>query len=220
MPVKFYGRVTGRRASFERSMILIGLTGGIGMGKSTAATHLERMGLAVADTDQIARDVVEPGQPALAEIQEAFGRGVIGTDGTLRREELAQLVFQDDAKRRQLEAILHPRIRQRWLARAQAWRVEKRSMGVVVIPLLFETNAANEFDRILCVACSAASQRQRLQARGWTPEQIEQRVAAQWPVQKKMDLANHVIWTEPGIDVQGAQLERVVKSFPSIGGQG
>jgi len=198
-------------------MILIGLTGGIGMGKSTAAAHFERMGLAVVDTDQLAREVVEPGQPALAEIRQTFGNGVIDADGTLRREELARVVFEDDAKRRQLEAILHPRIRQRWLARAQAWRAEKRSMGVVVIPLLFETSAATEFDCILCVACSAASQRQRLQARGWTTEQIEQRVAAQWPVQKKMDLAHHVIWTEPGVDVHAAQLEQVMAHLNSKG---
>lgn len=194
-------------------MILIGLTGGIGMGKSTAAAHLERMGLVMVDTDQLARAVVEPGQPALAEIQQTFGRGVIGADGTLRRKELARVVFEDDAKRRQLEVILHPRIRERWLARVQAWRAEKRSMGVVVIPLLFETGAANEFGSVICVACSAASQRQRLHARGWTPEQIEQRVAAQWPAQKKMDLAHHVIWTEPSVDVHAAQLERVIKSL-------
>jgi dephospho-CoA kinase len=196
-------------------MILIGLTGGIGMGKSTAAAHLERLGLAVVDTDQLAREIVEPGQPALAEIQQTFGPGVMGTDGRLRRGELARLVFEDDAKRRQLEAILHPRIRQLWLARAQTWRAEKRSMGVVIIPLLFETGAANEFGSILCVACSAASQRQRLQARGWTSEQIGHRLAAQWPAQKKMDLAHHVIWTEPKVDVHASQLERVIKSLAS-----
>jgi dephospho-CoA kinase len=181
------------------------------MGKSTAAAHLERRGLPVVDTDHLAREIVEPGQPALAEIQQAFGSAVMDGKGALRRAELARVVFEDGAKRRQLEGILHPRIRERWLAQAGTWRSENRPLGVVVIPLLFETGAANAFDSIWCVACSAASQRQRLEARGWTPEQIEQRLAAQWPVQKKMDLAHHVIWTEPSAAIHAAQLERVIK---------
>jgi dephospho-CoA kinase len=192
-------------------MILLGLTGSVGMGKSTTASFLERMGLPVIDTDQLARQVVEPGQPALTEIEQSFGRGVIGPDGGLRRDEMARLVFADDAKRRQLEAILHPRIRQLWLAQAAAWRAENQPLAAVVIPLLFETGAEEEFDAILCTACSAASQRRRLEARGWNAAQIEQRIAAQWPAQKKMDLAHFVIWTEPGLEIHAAQVRKVVE---------
>ena len=191
-------------------MILIGLTGGVGMGKSTTASFLERLGIPVVDTDRLAREIVEPGQPALAQIQKTFGDSVIGSDGHLRREEVARLVFTDDAKRRQLEAILHPRIRERWLEQAEVWRAAKRQMGAVVIPLLFETDAVKEFDVILCTACSAASQRHRLEARGWSTTQIEQRIAAQWPTQKKMDQSGFVIWTEPGLEIHEAQAERIV----------
>lgn len=194
-------------------MILIGLTGGVGMGKSTTASFLERLGIPVIDTDLLARQIVEPGQPALAEIQHAFGNAVVDSAGRLRRDEVARLVFADDAKRRQLEAILHPRIRELWLAQVAAWRAEDRPMVAVVIPLLFETNAAKEFDMILCTACSTASQRRRLEARGWNTSQIEQRIAAQWPVQKKMDLSGFVIWTEPPLETHAAQVGRVVKEL-------
>jgi dephospho-CoA kinase len=194
-------------------MILIGLTGGVGMGKSTTASFLERLGIPIIDTDVLARQVVEPGQPALEEIERAFGGSVVGSDGQLRRDQLARIVFSDDAKRRQLEAILHPRIRERWLAQAAMWRAEKRPVGVVVIPLLFETGAEKEFDVILCTACSAASQRRRLEARGWNATQIDQRIAAQWSVQKKMDLAGFVIWSEPGLEIHASQVRRIVKRW-------
>ena len=182
------------------------------MGKSTSASFLERLGIPVIDTDLLARQIVEPGQPALAEIQQTFGDSVVGSDGRLRRDEVARLVFADDSKRRQLEAILHPRIRELWLAQVAAWRAENRAMGAVVIPLLYETDAAKEFDVIVCTACSAASQRRRLEARGWSAAQIEQRIAAQWPAQKKMDLSGFVIWTEPPLDIHAAQVKRVAES--------
>lgn len=191
-------------------MTLIGITGGVGMGKSTSATLLQQRGVAVVDTDDLARQVVEPGQPALREVAKAFGPEVIGPDGSLRREVLAKLVFGNDAKRRELEAILHPRIRELWQAQAAAWRGEGRAIGVVIIPLLFETAAEKEFDAVVCVACSSASQQERLRKRGWSEDQIRQRIAAQWPTQKKMDLSQFVIWTEPGMDVHAAQLDRVL----------
>ena len=190
-------------------MMLIGLTGGIGMGKSTSASLLERRGVPVIDTDHLARQIVEPGQPALGEIRAAFGGEVFGADGRLRRDELAKVVFNDDEKRRRLEGILHPRIRELWMAQAQAWRAENRAAGVVVIPLLFETDAAKEFDAVICVACSTASQRRRLQSRGWDVDQIERRIAAQWPAQRKMDSARYVVWTEGSLDIHAAQLERI-----------
>src|SRR5262245_53982791 len=102
-------------------MRLIGLTGGVGMGKSTAADLLKERGIPVVDTDQLARDVVEPGQPAFNEVKERFGPGVVGPDGTLNRKALADLIFADSARRQELESILHPRIRERWLAQAALW---------------------------------------------------------------------------------------------------
>jgi dephospho-CoA kinase len=192
-------------------MILIGLTGGIGMGKSTTASFLERLGVPVIDTDLLARQIVEPGQPALAEVQRAFGDSVVDSHGRLHRDQVARIVFADDARRRQLEGILHPRIRELWLAQVAGWRAERRPMGVVVIPLLFETGAEKEFDVIVCTTCSAASQRRRLEARGWSTTQIEQRIAAQWPAQKKMDLSRFIIWTEPPLEIHAAQVGKIVK---------
>jgi dephospho-CoA kinase len=198
-------------------MLLIGLTGGIGMGKSTSAALFEERGVPVVDTDLLARAVVEPGQPALTEVREVFGDTVVGPDGALRRDVVAKMVFADAEKLRRLEAILHPRIRELWRAQAAQWRLEGRPWGVVVIPLLFETGAAAELDSVVCVACSAGTQRARLRARGWTAEQVAQRVAAQWPVQKKMDLAQHVIWTEAGLDVHAAQLDKVIERLRGRG---
>lgn len=180
------------------------------MGKSAVAQLLERRGVPVVDTDLLARKVVEPGQPALAAIQEMFGAAVLAPDGSLRREELARRVFASDFSRRQLEAILHPRIRALWQAQVDQWRASGVRLGVVVIPLLFETNAAKQFDKVVCVACSAATQQQRLTARGWSAEQIQQRNAAQWPVEKKVTLSDYVIWTEGSPEVTLTQVERLL----------
>jgi dephospho-CoA kinase len=191
-------------------MKLFGLTGGIGTGKSTAARLLSGCGMAVVDTDQLAHQLVEPGQPALAEIQQVFGAAIISADSRLRRDELARIVFADAAARKRLEAILHPRIREHWQAQVAAWRAEGRPAAVVVIPLLFETNATPEFDRTICLACSAETQRARLIARGWTPEQMDSRLAAQLPLAKKMELSDFVVWTEGREEMLAAQLQRLV----------
>jgi dephospho-CoA kinase len=191
-------------------MKLFGLTGGVGMGKSACAQLLQWRGAAVVDTDELARELVEPGQPALAEIAAAFGRELLDAEGRLRRDALARIVFADPAARRTLEQILHPRIRDAWHERVAAWRAEGKPLGVVVIPLLFETGAEREFDAVICVACSAETQRQRLLARGWSPEQIEQRIAAQMPIEEKMLRADYVVWTEAGMDVHAQQVYRIV----------
>jgi dephospho-CoA kinase len=192
-------------------MKVLGLTGGIGMGKSASAQLLRGRGVPVVDTDDLARQVVEPGQPALAEIVAAFGPQIVGPDGRLRRAELARRVFADPAARRRLETILHPRIRVLWRAQVETWRAEGHPLAVVVIPLLFETKAEAELNATICVACSAATQQQRLRARGWPPEQIEQRLQAQWPVETKIARADYLVWTEADLDVHAAQIERILR---------
>jgi dephospho-CoA kinase len=191
-------------------MKVLGLTGGIGMGKSASAQLFRSRGVAVVDTDELARQVVEPGQPALAEVREAFGADIVGPDGRLRRDALARRVFADPTARRRLEEILHPRIRALWRAQVNTWRGGGRSLAVVVIPLLFETRAEAEVDVTICIACSAATQHQRLLARGWSPEQIEQRLQAQWPTETKMARADYLVWTEAGLDVHAAQIDRIL----------
>jgi dephospho-CoA kinase len=191
-------------------MKLFGVTGGIAMGKSTAGELLRRRGVAVVDTDTLARQLVEPGQPALAEILEKFGPSVLLDDGRLDRGQLARIVFSNPAARSDLEAILHPRIRAAWGGEAQSWREAGLARGAVVIPLLFETRAASLFDATLCVACSAATQARRLRERGWDAAQIKQRLEAQWPAERKIALADYVVWTDTTLEAHAAQLLRVL----------
>ena len=191
-------------------MTLFGLTGGIGMGKSTAAKLLAQRGLPVLDTDTIAREIVAPGQPALVEITGRFGPAILTPDGHLDRARLAELVFADPAARQQLEAILHPRIRAVWTQQTEIWRTEGRPTAIVIIPLLFETAAQTAFDATLCLACSAATQLDRLRDRGWTPDQIAARNRAQFATEEKMSLATYVIWTEGPLAIHAAQLHRVI----------
>jgi dephospho-CoA kinase len=193
-------------------MKLFGLTGGIGMGKSTAAQLLCARGLPVVDTDQLARQIVEPGQPALKEIQSAFGNQILDSSGQLRRGELARIVFSDTVAREKLEQITHPRILELWKKQVQLWRNENHKSAAVVIPLLFETQVETEFEAVICVACSPATQLQRLVERGWSSQQIAQRMAAQWPVEKKMTLSKYVLWSEGKIEILSEQLSRIVSA--------
>ena len=191
-------------------MNLCGLTGGVGMGKSTAAGFFVQLGARVVDTDELAHDLVMPGRPALAEIQDEFGKNIIAADGRLKREELARLVFSDAGARKKLEAILHPRIRERWQAQVELWRQENFPLAMVVIPLLFETGAETHFDKIICVACSPAAQRDRLLARGWNADHIHQRILAQLPVAQKIAVSNYIIWTEGSPVVHRQQVGRIL----------
>lgn len=180
------------------------------MGKSTAAAILRERGVRVVDTDDLARQVVAPGEPALVEIQNTFGREFIAADGTLKRDQLASLVFANSDARQKLEAILHPRIQRLWETQLSAWRAEGRAVSAVVIPLLFETKAESSFDAIICLACSEPTQRSRLGARGWSPDQIAQRIAAQMPVKEKISRSDHVVWTEGEVVVTATQLEQIM----------
>jgi dephospho-CoA kinase len=194
-------------------MKVCGLTGGVGMGKSTAAGFLREHGAQIVDTDELARKLVQPGQPALAAIQSVFGNQVIASAGELIRAELAQIVFADVNARKKLEAILHPLIREQWLAQIETWRRDNHPLAVVVIPLLFETQAGSHFEKIICAACSTAAQHERLLARGWKPEQIEQRNAAQMPVEKKIARADFVVWTDGALESHAQQIERILAAL-------
>ena len=181
------------------------------MGKSTASDILRAIQIPVVDTDELARQLVQPGEPALREISMAFGEAIIGPDGSLRRDEMARIVFADPSARQKLEGILHPRIRSAWLAQVAKWRGEDHSLAVVVIPLLFETQAESHFDKVVCVACSVASQHERLLKRGWNPDQIRQRLAAQWSVETKISRADFVVWTEGLMSVHCQQWVKILK---------
>ena len=189
---------------------VLGLTGGVGMGKSTAARLLKKAGLPVVDSDDLAREVVQPGTEGLAEIADEFGEGFLKPDGSLDRDKMASTVFQDQAARKQLELIIHPRVRAVWENRIEQWREQKRPVGVVVIPLLFEVGLQDSFDAVLCVASTASTQRSRLRGRNWSDDQIAARIAAQMDIAQKMDLADHVLWNEGTPDQLGEQLNGIL----------
>lgn len=189
---------------------VLGLTGGVGMGKSTAARLLKKVGLPVVDSDDLAREAVHPGTEGLAEIADEFGEGFLKADGSLNRDKMASKVFQDEAARKRLEAIIHPRVRTVWEKQIDQWREQKRPVGVVVIPLLFEVDLQDSFDAVLCVACTANTQRARLRERNWDDAQITARIAAQMDIAQKMDLADHVLWNEGAPELLMDQMKEIL----------
>jgi len=169
----------------------IGLTGGIASGKSTVADLFAARGVTVLDTDLIAREVVEPGQPALARVVEAFGPGVLGPDGRLDRPALRARVFADPAARQRLEGILHPAIR------AELARQSVAAGGdyqILVIPLLVEGGRVDTVDRVLVVDCPVETQLERLTARdGETAEGARRIIASQASREARLAAADDVI---------------------------
>lgn len=189
---------------------VLGLTGGVGMGKSTAARLLKKVGLPVVDSDDLALEAVQPGTEGLAEIADEFGEGFLKADGSLDRDKMASTVFQDEAARKRLEAIIHPRVRTVWEKQIDQWREQKRPVGVVVIPLLFEVDLQDSFDAVLCVACTANTQRARLRERNWDDAQITARIAVQMDITQKMDLADHVLWNEGAPELLMDQMKEIL----------
>jgi dephospho-CoA kinase len=189
----------------------IGLTGGIASGKTTVAALFAELGVPVIDTDTIAREVVSPGQPALAEIVETFGTEVLGTGGQLDRSALRRLIFADTARRRQLEAILHPRIRAETLARADACR---GPYHVIVVPLLLETGFASLVDRVLVVDCPESTQRARLAERDHeSAEQIERIIGSQIARDARLQAADDVIDNAGSLTDTRRQVEALHRSY-------
>ena len=190
----------------------MGLTGGIGAGKSEASDHLKRLGIPVLDTDVVARELVTPGQPALAEIVAAFGSGILDFQGHLDRTRLGLRVFEDSAALQQLEAILHPRIYEGWTAWTREQALHDHRLCAVVIPLLYEKGYDSHFQVIVAVGCTPQTQRQRLHQRQWTDQMIDQRLAAQWPMSEKLQRAHYGLWSEGRRDVFHQQIEVMLKS--------
>lgn len=180
------------------------------MGKSTCAQRLAEWQIPVIDTDEVAHELTRPGEPALGEISSIFGSHLIDLSGRLDRVELGRIVFNDASARKQLELILHPKIQERWSAEVERWRAQQQRVGVVIIPLLFETRAESSFDATVCVACSKATQAERLRARGWTADDAGRRISAQMPVEQKMEKSDFVIWSEGTLEVLGSQLQRII----------
>jgi len=202
--------VAAVRICDDRLMILCGITGGIGMGKSTFAKLLRTRGLPVIDTDVIARELMYPGSECVIEISDRFGTWLLDGQGGIDRSRLGEIVFNDPARMRVLESILHPRIRKTWTEEVTRWRDAQMSLGFVEIPLLFETHCEATFNRVICVACSRWTQMSRLRARGCNEEQIEARISAQWPIEKKVDMADYMVWTDVALSAVESQANRLI----------
>ena len=179
----------------EGILIVAGLTGNIASGKSTVATFLRRSGALIIDADQIAHDVVAPGQPALEEIRRHFGDDMLTPEGLLNREKLGRMVFEDPDARRRLEAIVHPRVSAE-IDRQMARIVENHPDAVVImdIPLLFETGRTEGLTDIIVVYTPEPIQLERLTRRnGLSPAEAKARMASQMPLKEKVARATMVI---------------------------
>ena len=194
----------------------IGLTGGVASGKSTVARAFANLGVAVIDSDRIARDIVEPGQPALAEVVAAFGPEIVGEDGRLDRKSLRELVFSDSSRRARLEAILHPRIAAELHARAGA---AGGPYQVLEIPLLLETGMQTQVDRVLVVDCPVEAQVQRLIERdGGTASDAHRIVAAQTGRDRRLAAADDVIVNDGALDSLDRSVRALDRSYREISG--
>ncbi len=197
--------------SASRRFLLVGLTGGIATGKSTVSEMLRRLGCEIIDADRLARDVVEPEQPAWKQIVAEFGPGVVTADGSLDRKKLGAIVFADPERRRRLEAITHPAIRARLLARLDELAA-RGFAGVVVFDaaVMIESGNYKNMDRLVVVVTDDATQVARLQERDGTDEvEGRRKIASQMPLAEKAKLADYVIDNSGDREATAAEVRRV-----------
>ena len=194
-------------------MRVLGLTGGIGSGKSSVAQMFKQLGAEVIDADQFARDVVEPGQPALAEIVSTFGRDILLSDGRLDREKLGRIIFADAAARSTLNAITHPRIRERMEAEVEERR-GRPGLLLLDIPLLYENSRTSLVEKVIVVWVDLKTQLRRLTGRNrLSIEQAQQRIASQMPLDQKRARADIVIDNSGGLEDTRRQVEKIYRQF-------
>ena len=194
-------------------MKVLGLTGGIGAGKSVVAMMFAQLGADVIDADRLARDMVQPGQPALEEIATAFGPDILLPDGRLNRSKLAGIIFADAAARAKLNAITHPRIRERMDAEIAA-RGSGPGVLVVDIPLLYENDRTHSVDKVIVVWVDPQTQLRRLNERdGLSAEEAGKRIAAQMPLDEKRARADHVIDNTGSLESTRRQVEAIYGQY-------
>ncbi|MEX0651582.1 MAG: dephospho-CoA kinase [Actinomycetota bacterium] len=189
-------------------MLLVGLTGGIGSGKSTVARMLASRGAVVLDADGLARDAVEPGTPGYDAVMARFGDAVVMPGGSIDRAALASIVFGDDSARTDLESIVHPQVR-RAIAEAVAARADSDDVVVVDSPLLIETGAHEGFPVVIVVTASEESRIARLAARGMSDSDVRSRMAAQIPLEDKAAHADVLLDNEGDERALEVQVDRL-----------
>jgi dephospho-CoA kinase len=190
-------------------VLLVGLTGGIGSGKSTVARLLEKRGAVVFDADLLAREAVAPGTPGHAAVIERFGADVLAPGGELDREALASIVFADPSARRDLEQIVHPEVRRLFAEGSEAYRDTDRVV-VFSAPLLVETGMHTAFEILVVVSATVATQIERLmRQRGMSEASIRARIDAQAPLEDKAAVADFIVDNEGSLDELESQVERL-----------
>jgi dephospho-CoA kinase len=190
-------------------MLLVGLTGGIGTGKSTVARMLEKRGAVVFDADVLARQAVAPGTPGFDQVVERFGPNVLAPGGGLDREALASIVFSDPAARRDLEGIVHPEVRRMFAEGCEEYRDSDRVV-VFSAPLLVETGMHTAFDRLIVVSAPVTTQIERLMRdRGMAERDVQARIAAQLPLEAKAEVADVLVDNEGTLEDLERRVERV-----------
>lgn len=198
----------------DNEPLRIGLTGGVASGKSTVADMFAEFGVPVIDTDVIAREVVAPGQPALEEIRASFGPEVIAPDGALDRRAMRRIVFAEPARRRELEAILHPRIREEALRQAS---VAEGPYLLIVVPLLVESPLRHEVDRIIVVDCSERTQVERLMQRDTESEAHAREIlAAQATRDERLAIATDVVSNDGDLDATRQRVRELDELYRSL----
>lgn len=202
------------RTSIADEILRIGLTGGIASGKSVVSDMFAKLGVPVIDTDRIARQVVEPGRPALAEIVEEFGEDILGPDGTLDRRALRERVFADDGGRQRLEAITHPRIRDETLRRMHN---AGGPYQIIVVPLLVESGFGALVDRVLVVDCPPEVQRERLMARDTeTAETAAAMMRTQTDRDTRLEAADDVIENDGSLEETRRHVEHLHRRYLAL----
>lgn len=201
---------------------VVGLTGGIACGKTTVAAMFGELGIPIIDADDLSREVVEPGTPGLARIVETFGSDVLDGDGRLDRKRVADIVFEDEAARQQLNAILHPLIGAAGAQHIASLQSHAAPYIVYEAALLVETGSYKAFTALVVVSAPPEAQKARLLARdGLTDEEAEARMASQWPLDEKVAVADYVVMNDGDTSQTRARVEEVhatlVKRFTEEG---
>ena len=197
-------------------MLIIGMTGGIGSGKSTVSHHFESLGVPVIDADVISRELVAPGQPALQEIAQQFGAQLLAADGALDRARLRQHVFENDAERKKLEAILHPKVRESMRQQVMALQDSNTPPAycILSIPLLIESGWTDLIQRVLVIDSSPDQQLQRASQRdGLSTEQIKAVIQSQVDRETRLAAADDVIHNDADIPALLTQVETLHQRY-------
>ncbi len=190
--------------------MIVGITGGIGCGKSTVGHLFEQRGFSRIDSDAVVRERVLPSATVIAAVGGRYGRGVLAADGSVDRAKLGDYVFSQDEERRWLEDLIHPMVFAIW---REEFAAQPTRHWVVEVPLLFEKALENWFDFTVCVACAPDQQLARLEQRGLPRGLAGQRISKQLPLVQKIERSDFVLWNEGSPEFLQAEVDRLIEAL-------